>query len=190
MITDCLHTTPNHLEQPSKFPSIRSSELQGGYLDFSAAKYVTEEEYKVRIQRHKPIPGDVIYCREGARFGNAGLVMDGMTPCLGQRTMLFQAKRGTATPEYLWALMCSKAIYHQAELKVGGAAAPHVNIRDIRKFVCVLPPYNDQLEFSKACRKTLRYGSDFPRPCIRLVNSKLCLRNKRFAANCEVLRCV
>ena len=88
-VTDCLHTTPRHFDEPSDYPSIRSSELQDGYIDLSNAKYVTEEEYNVRIQRYRPCPGDVIYCREGARFGSVGRVPEGMTPCLGQRTMLF-----------------------------------------------------------------------------------------------------
>ena len=101
VITDCLHTTPNHLETPTGYPSVRSSELQNGFLDLGSAKFVSEQEYLERIQRHKPITGDVVYCREGARYGNVGLIEPGMNICLGQRTMLFQAKDKVATSEYL-----------------------------------------------------------------------------------------
>lgn len=155
VISDCLHTTPKHFDTPNQFPSIRSSELQKGFIDLSSAKYVTEEEYNIRIQRHKPVPGDVIYCREGARYGNVGFVPEGMTPCLGQRTMLFQAREGVATPEYLWRLMCSDALFEQSVKKAGGAASPHVNIKDIRQFKCLLPPYVLQQKFSAMCRKIL-----------------------------------
>ena len=156
VISDCLHKTPKHFDDPSPYPSVRSSELQNGFIDLSSAKYVTEEEYIERIQRHTPVPGDIIYCREGARYGNVGLIEEGMTVCLGQRTMLFQAKEGVVTSEYLWATLCSKGLYHQAERKAGGAASPHVNIRDIRKFDCVLPPYELQLKFSSICQNVLR----------------------------------
>jgi type I restriction enzyme S subunit len=136
IITDCLHTTPSHFDDPNQFPSVRSSELQGGYIDLSSAKYVSESEYKIRIQRYRPVPGDTIYCREGARFGSCGIVPEGMTPCLGQRTMLLRADCGVATPEYLWAVLRSESIFQQALNVVGGAASPHVNIKDIRKFKC------------------------------------------------------
>ncbi len=153
LITDCLHTTPNHFDEPNEYPSIRSSELQGGYIDLSSAKYVSEAEYKVRIQRYRPVAGDTIYCREGARFGNCGIIPEGMTPCLGQRTMLLRANLKVATPEYLWAVLCSKSIFEQAGNVVGGAASPHVNIKDIRKFKCLRPPLELQRQFSLMCQR-------------------------------------
>jgi len=153
LITDCLHTTPNHFDEPNQYPSIRSSELQGGYIDLSSAKYVSEAEYKVRIQRYRPAPSDSIYCREGARFGSVGIIPEGMTPCLGQRTMLLRADRRVATPEYLWSVLRSDAVFQQASNVVGGAASPHVNIKDIRKFKSLMPPLDLQKTFSKACQR-------------------------------------
>lgn len=156
LITDCLHTTPNHFDEPNAYPSIRSSELQDGYIDLSSAKYVSEAEYHARIQRYRPSVGDTIYCREGARFGNVGIIPEGMTPCLGQRTMLLKANIKVATPEYLWSVMRSQATVRQAEEVVGGAASPHVNIKDIRKFKCTLPPLEVQMRFSKVCQNVFR----------------------------------
>lgn len=156
VISDCLHTTPRHFDEPNDYPSIRSSDLQGGYIDLSNAKYVTEAEYNVRIQRYRPSPGDVIYCREGARFGSVGRVPKGMTPCLGQRTMLFKADKEKTTPEYLWSVLRSEFIFEQAKKVVGGAASPHVNIRDIRKFVCLLPPIALQRTYGSVCNNGLQ----------------------------------
>jgi len=156
LITDCLHTTPDHFDEPNAYPSIRSSELQGGYIDLSSAKYVTEEEYNVRIQRYRPEPDDIIYCREGARYGSVGRIPEGMTPCLGQRTMLLKANRGICNPDYLWSVMRSDFILDRANQAVGGAASPHVNIGDIRKFPSLMPPLEVQEEFSRKCRNLLR----------------------------------
>ena len=156
LITDCLHTTPKHFDKPNEFPSIRSSELQNGYIDLSNAKYVNESEYKVRIKRYRPAPGDIIYCREGARFGSVARIPEGMTPCLGQRTMLLKANREVCTPDYLWSVMRSGFIADQAKRAVGGAASPHVNIRDIKKFPCLLPPIEVQKNFSRICSNLLK----------------------------------
>ena len=156
LITDCLHTTPKHFDESNAFPSIRSSELQNGYIDLRSAKYVSPTEYQIRIQRYRPQPGDTIYCREGARYGSVGIVPEGMTPCLGQRTMLLKANRDLATPEYLWAVMRSESTVTQADNVVGGAASPHVNIKDIRRFRCLRPSFHLQGRFSAICRNVFR----------------------------------
>jgi type I restriction enzyme, S subunit len=152
-IVDCPHTTPKHSSQPGRFPSIRTSDLQDGFIDLSTAKYVDEDEYKVRIKRHSPRPGDIIYSREGERLGIAAIVPKGMTPCLGQRTMLFRARSGKVTPEFLWRLLNSQAIYRTAVARIGGATSPHINIGDIRQFAAIRPPISLQREFSSLCSR-------------------------------------
>ncbi|UAB88704.1 restriction endonuclease subunit S [Ruegeria sp. SCSIO 43209] len=151
VISDCLHKTPKHLENStSGYPSIRSSDLISGNIDFSTTKHVDETTYVERIGRHRPVAGDVVYCREGARYGNCGIVPEGVDLCLGQRTMLFQAKEGYVAPYYLWFVVRSDWVKHQADRVVGGAASPHVNIRDIRKFPCLLPPLRQQERFAQS----------------------------------------
>ena len=155
VISDCLHKTPEHTEGRMGHPSVRSSDLQSGFIDLSSTKHVSAETYADRIQRHRPVAGDVVYCREGARYGNCGMVPPNTELCLGQRTMLFQAKSGSVTPEYLWSVISSDELKKQADMTVGGAASPHVNIRDIRKFTCLLPPYQLQEQFSQKIEMVL-----------------------------------
>lgn len=180
LITDCLHTTPNHFDEPNQYPSIRSSELQGGYIDLSSSKYVSEAEYKVRIQRYRPTAGDTIYCREGARFGSVGIIPEGMTPCLGQRTMLLRADHRVATSEYLWSVLRSDSVFLQALDVVGGAASPHVNIKDIRKFRCLIPPLDLQTAFSKACQRTFSLRERLGRQGIEAKNLFSSLSQRAF----------
>jgi hypothetical protein len=46
--------------------------------------YIDEAQYRVRIARTKPMVDDVVYCREGARSGNAARITGGIEPALGQ----------------------------------------------------------------------------------------------------------
>ncbi|AFY31780.1 restriction endonuclease subunit S [Calothrix sp. PCC 7507] len=91
-----------------------------------------------------------IYCREGARFGNAALVTDD-TPliCLGQRMMLFRPETSKANGEFIWGYLSNPIAYHQAVREVGGSASPHINIRDIIAFQIPVPPLNRQCEFAQ-----------------------------------------
>jgi type I restriction enzyme, S subunit len=73
-VVDCPHSTPVFAEMPTRHPCVRSSDLQRGYLDLSTAKYVDHHQYVGRIARAKPTAGDVLYCREGERYGNAARV--------------------------------------------------------------------------------------------------------------------
>ena len=86
-----------------------------------------------RVARGKPQVGDVIYCREGARFGNAARITNDVTLCLGQRMMLFRPNPKAAASEYLWSCVSpAQLLTNQATSLAGGSASPHVNlIRDV-----------------------------------------------------------
>lgn len=107
-IVDCPHATPIYALKPTHFACIRSSDIQNGFLDWSTTKYVDISEYKKRVKIAIPKPQDVVYCREGARFGNAAIIPIGKQVCLGQRTMLFRAATHIATPEFIWAFLESE----------------------------------------------------------------------------------
>ena len=149
-IIDCPHSTPTYATKITPYACVRSSDIQNNELIFSDVKYLELEEYKKRIKRGVPQPGDVIYCREGARFGNAALVTDD-TPliCLGQRMMLFRPEPSTANGEFIWGYLSNPIAYHQALREVGGSASPHINIRDITAFQIPVPPISRQREFAQ-----------------------------------------
>ena len=96
-----------------------------------------------------PRLGDVIYCREGARFGNAARIRNELNICLGQRMMILRPDRAMTVTEYIWAFLSSRAGNDQAFRLVGGSASPHINIRDIKTFRLPLPPISVQREFSR-----------------------------------------
>jgi type I restriction enzyme S subunit len=148
-VIDCPHSTPIYSADKTDYPCIRSSDMQGGFLDFSTTKYIDEKQHCERIRRCKPIEGDIIYCREGARFGAVAYLPKDINASLGQRTMLFRVKPNIATSEFLWGLMNNSGISYQAAQLVNGAASPHINVKDIKQYKVFKPPLDLQATYSK-----------------------------------------
>lgn len=152
-VVDCPHSTPEYSDAITGVACVRSSDIQRGYFDWSDTKHVSTEEYLRRIARAEPGPGDVVYCREGARFGNAARVPVGKKLCLGQRMMMFRVNREVATPEFLWGVLCSTSMYREAVRRAGGSASPHVNVGDIKNFQAALPPIQLQRRYSTVVQR-------------------------------------
>jgi type I restriction enzyme S subunit len=148
MVIDCPHSTPAYSAQRTPYPCVRSSDIQNAELSFCDVRYVDRREYDRRIARGRPQRGDVVYCREGARFGNAARVVDDTSLCLGQRMMLFRPAMNAAVAEYIWAFLSNHVAYRQAQRTVGGSASPHVNVREIAAFSVPSPPLDLQHRFA------------------------------------------
>ena len=143
-VIDCPHSTPLYSDNETQYPCLRSSDIQNGFIELATTKYVNLTEYTKRTQRYKPKIGDIIYCREGARFGNAAIIQSSSTACLGQRMMLFTPHVEKSNSWFLSGLLNSNGIYFKAKEKAGGAGSPHVNVGDIRKFQVINPPKRTQ----------------------------------------------
>lgn len=141
-IVDCLHETPEHSES-GDYPSIRTADLIRGRLLLDQAKRVSEDEYRIRIERLGPAEGDVLYTREGERFGLAALVPPGVKLCLGQRMMMFRTNRRVLPAFLMWSLNGQFA-YNWLKQSTSGATSPHLNIYDIRNVPLPLPPLAEQ----------------------------------------------
>jgi len=146
-IIDCPHSTPKYEECITLYPCIRTTELKNGYIDWSKMKYINEKGYKERTKRLIPVEGDIVYGREGT-YGEAIRIPKNTNICLGQRVMLFRPNHNLCNSEFLWALVRSDGIYQQAFKKTSGSTVGHVNVNDIKKFICFCPPLLLQDEFS------------------------------------------
>jgi type I restriction enzyme, S subunit len=152
-VVDCPHSTPIYTSTPTAYACVRSSDIQDGFLDWSTTKYIDYQEYQKRIHNHVPMPNEIVYCREGARFGNAAIIPDGKKVCLGQRMMLFRAAPDVATPAFIWAFLESESTRKQADGIVGGSASPHLNVGDIKEFIAIIPPLPLQQKFAQIVQK-------------------------------------
>lgn len=146
-VVDCLHTTPTY-DGEVKFPAIRTADIEPGRLLLNQARLVSQAVYEERIQRLEPRAGDILYSREGERFGMAALVPENVNLCLGQRMMMFRVLPKICSTYVMW-MLNSDAILHQVDLATGGSTSPHINISDIINFNILLPPYEEQDSISR-----------------------------------------
>lgn len=146
-VVDCLHTTPTY-EGDLQFPAIRTADVERGRLLLDQARLVSREVYEERIQRLAPAPNDILYSREGERFGMAALVPPGVDLCLGQRMMMFRIKATDAPGYFMWVLN-SEAVFQQVLSGLTGATSPHVNISDVINFDVPRPPISEQIEIAR-----------------------------------------
>ena len=87
--------------------------------------------------------GDVLYTREGERFGIAALVPAAVRLCISQRMMAFRINQEYNSGYVMWQINCQH-VYAQAAGDLIGAAAPHVNVERIKNFWLMIPPRHEQ----------------------------------------------
>ncbi len=148
-IVDCIHATPDYIED-GEYPAIRTADVSPGRLDLEKARRVDEDGFQRQVSRLKPRAMDIVYSREGERFGMAALVPPGREVCISQRMMLFRAKPETMVPDFLMWQLNASTVYRQAEQDVIGATSPHVNVETIRNFWLAVPPIHEQGEIANA----------------------------------------
>ena len=129
-IVDCLHSTPKFTEQ-GKY-CIDTTCIEQGVIRFDRARFVTEESFEERIRRLKPEAGDILFAREGT-VGTAVVVPNDVDLCLGQRMMMFRLKSNFLSEFFMYVLQ-SPIMVDQYRPLILGTTAPHLNIRDIKKF--------------------------------------------------------
>ena len=141
-VVDCPHSTPEYSEGGG-YPAVRTSDLDRGRLNLATALRVSEDVYWSRIERLVPVENDILYSREGERFGMAALVPPEVRLCLGQRMMLFRP-RAAASPAYQMWVLNSQAVYEQVKQDTVGATSPRINIPTITNAYVPVPPTQEQ----------------------------------------------
>ena len=143
-VVDCPHSTPIKSNTITQYPCIRTSEIKGGSIVWNSMQYLDERNYQLRIARLKPMPGDIVYAREGV-YGDAVILPIGYEFCLGQRTMLMRMALAESV-NYIHKAIISPYVYSQAKAlnREGTTNVGHVNMSDIVTFVIPLPPLSEQ----------------------------------------------
>lgn len=145
-IIDCPHETPIY-SADGDYLVIRTADQDLGKLRTDEDMYRLDEgEYQNRIRRMPLEKDDIVYGREGERWGLACLVPESNKYCLGQRMLQFRCKRELFLPRFaMWALN-SKFVYLQGAVDTIGSTSPHVNISTVRNCLIPVPNINEQQE--------------------------------------------
>jgi len=141
-IVDCEHKTAN--TQSSGIPSIRTTNIKNGRIDFKNANRVSFAVYKEWTARLEPQPNDLILARE-APVGEVGIIPFNQKACLGQRTVLIRPNQQRIYPKYLLYLLLTPEMRYEMNRRAEGSTVPHLNMLDIRNLaIPKLPPLPEQ----------------------------------------------
>jgi type I restriction enzyme S subunit len=155
-IVDCPHETPE-VSPDFTFPAVRTADVDRGRLLLDQAQRVSEETYRERTRRLVPEAGDILYSREGGRFGHAALVPAGVALCLGQRMMMFRARRVEHDPAYFMWVLNADCTFRQVTQDTLGSAAPRVNIPTVANAWVPCPPRAEQAAIAARIDRSLRH---------------------------------
>ena len=142
-IVDCPHSTPKWVSQGEL--CLRTTNFKRGYLDLSEKNYVSKDTFNSRNTRLVPMPGDVLYSREGAILGIACIIPEQTYVCLGQRMMLLRTN-SLMNNRFLMYYLNSPIITDYVQTITGGSASPHVNVKDIKNISIPVPDIKTQKE--------------------------------------------
>ncbi|TXI22158.1 MAG: restriction endonuclease subunit S [Roseateles sp.] len=145
-VVDCPHETPTYADDGA-YRVIRTADVSEGRLHVEAMFAVAEHEFRQRIRRMSLEKGDVVYGREGERWGFAAQVPESDVFCLGQRMMQFRAAACMHARFLMWQLN-AQSTYRQGQVDTVGATSPHVNVSTIKNYALSEPPVGEQIEIS------------------------------------------
>lgn len=145
-IVDCPHETPEY-SFDGEYYVIRTADQDYARLRSDANMYrLSEAEYSNRIRRLPLNKDDIVYGREGERWGLACLVPESDKYCLGQRIMQFRCNSELILPEFAVYALSASYVHRQGEFDTLGSTSPHVNIATIRNYYIFVPSLTEQEE--------------------------------------------
>ena len=146
LIVDCPHETPT-LTDNGGYLTIRTPDVDQGAIFPEKMRAVDAGEYLNRIRRAPLLRNDIVYSREGERWGHAALVPEGDRFCLGQRMMQLRTS-GDFVAGYLMFHLNAKSVYLQGDVETVGATSPHINVGTICNFRVAAPPFEEQAQIA------------------------------------------
>ena len=142
LIEDCPHSTAP--DEGKGYPLIRTPNVGEGHLILKGVHRVSQKVYENRTTRAIPKYGDIIYARE-APAGNAAVIAENETVCLGQRTVLIRPFGEYVDPMLLTYFMLSPYSKNTLISRATGSTVQHVNMEMIRPLYVPIPPLNEQI---------------------------------------------
>lgn len=148
VIVDCPHETPTY-SFTGNYYVIRTADQALASLRCDEDMYrVDASEYKKRTRRLTLDKNDIVYGREGERWGLACIVPESNKYCLGQRIMQFRCNTKFLYPKYAMYALNSEPIYLQGVADTIGSTSPHVNISTVCNYLLPVPALTEQKEIA------------------------------------------
>ena len=148
VIVDCPHETPTY-SFTGNYYVIRTADQALASLRCDEDMYrLDASEYKKRTRRLTLDKDDIVYGREGERWGLACIVPESNKYCLGQRIMQFRCNTKFLYPKYAMYTLNSEPVYLQGVADTIGSTSTHVNISTVCNYLLPVPALTEQKEIA------------------------------------------
>lgn len=146
-VTDGTHQPPKWSAHGHPFLFV--SNVISGEINFHTEKFISDETH-AELTRRCPIEvGDVLYSTVGS-YGVPAVVRSPRKFAFQRHIAHIKPDRNVLNPEFLRAMLASPFVKRQAHKSARGIAQKTVNLSDIRDFVVLKPPMDDQHRFARA----------------------------------------
>ena len=134
--------TPTKIEKG--IPLVTAKNIRKGYLDYSIAEYISEEEYKKRQTRGISHCGDILFTTE-APMGNVAIA-DLDVFSAGQRVITFQkyAHTNWANNKFYYYYILSEWFQGELDRQKTGSTVAGIKAEKLMRFPVPVPPITEQ----------------------------------------------
>ena len=144
-VRDGTHDTPKY--QNVGVPLITSKNFSNGKIDFSSAKYISEEDHIEISKRSYVEKNDILFSMIGGNIGNMVMVNTEIEFSI-KNVALFKYYNAEITyPKFLFVYL--KYFSNEVQQMALGGAQPFVSLTFLRKHVIGLPPLAEQKRIVK-----------------------------------------
>lgn len=144
-VSDGPHFSPNYVGKEVGVPIISARNVKYKNIDFSDAKYVSNEDYHEFIKRGKPEIGDVILTK-GGTTGIPTTVDTDKEFCIWVHIALLKIIKKYASPEYIRDVLASTILYRQSQEQTHGVGNQDLGLTRMIYMALPLPPVDEQKE--------------------------------------------
>ncbi|MDX6269886.1 MAG: type restriction enzyme subunit [Acidobacteriota bacterium] len=143
LIIDCVNRTAPVVDYVTPYKMIRTTNVKNGKIKLENIRCVTKETYERWIRRGKPEKNDIVLTRE-APVGEIGIVNTEDKIFLGQRMMMYRAKKGFTDARFLYYSFLAPFMQEQILSSGMGSVVEHIRVPDAKEFIVKLPPLLEQ----------------------------------------------
>jgi type I restriction enzyme S subunit len=141
LVIDCHNKTAPY--SSNGIPLLRTTNIRHGSLNLREPKFVEPDIYERWSARCKPRPGDILITRE-APMGEACIIPEGMTVCMGQRIMLIRLVEGTFDSRFFLYTLLAPDMMNRVQDKPVGATVEHLRVGGVETMLVPVPPLAEQ----------------------------------------------
>jgi type I restriction enzyme, S subunit len=146
-ITDGEHLNPQSAEDG--VPIVMAGNVLEDFVDLDGCKVVAISMGQKYRKKCDPEIGDLLIVSRGATIGRSCIVNTDSLFCLMGSVILLKVEKDLVESRYLSAVLKHPDMQHRLYGTSGSSAQQAIYLKDLKKFVCPLPPLPLQQEFAR-----------------------------------------